>query len=68
MSSKYAIVKNSLKGEEELQDGTLQDYGLVDDFLEEAVNAFNLYESHQETDYDYWTSKHKVHTSMFCVL
>jgi hypothetical protein len=65
MQSKYVTVKNSLKGEEELQDGTRQDYGLID---ERRSMLSNLYESHQDTDYDYWTSKHKVHTSMFCVI
>jgi hypothetical protein len=53
-----------LKGEEELQDGTEQDYGFIDEFLEEAVNTSNIYESQQETDYDYWTSEHNIHTSI----
>jgi hypothetical protein len=53
-----------MKGEEELQDGTEQDYGFIDEFLEEAVNTSNIYESQQETDYDYWTSEHNIHTSI----
>ena len=53
-----------MKGEEELQDGTEQDYGFIDEFLEEAVNTSNIYESQQEIDYDYWTSEHSIHTSI----
>jgi hypothetical protein len=34
-----------MKGEEELHDGTEQDYGFIDKFLEEAVNTSNIYES-----------------------
>jgi hypothetical protein len=51
-----------MKGEEELQDGTEQDF--IDEFLEEAVNTSNIYELQQETDYDYWTSEHNIHTSI----
>jgi hypothetical protein len=64
MPNQYAKVKNTVKGEEELQDGSEQDYGFIDEFLEEAVNTSNIYESQQETDYDYWTSDHNVHTSI----
>jgi hypothetical protein len=64
MPNQYAKVKNTVKGEEELQDGTEQDYGFIDEFLEEAVNTSNIYESQQETDYDYWTSEHNIHTSI----
>jgi hypothetical protein len=53
-----------VKGEEDLQDGTEQDYEFIDEFHEEAVNAFNLYESQQDTDYDFWTSEDNVHTSI----
>jgi hypothetical protein len=53
MPSQYAKVKNTAKGEEELQGDKEQDYRFIDEFLEEAVNIFNMYESHQETDYDY---------------
>jgi hypothetical protein len=42
-----------VKGEKKLQDDTEQDYGFIDEFLEEAVNTSNIYESQQETDYDY---------------
>ena len=48
MPSQYARVKNTLKGEEEVQDGTEQDYGFINEFLEEAVDT-----SQQETDYDF---------------
>jgi hypothetical protein len=45
-----------MKEEETVQDGTEQDHG--------SVNTSNIYESQQETDYDFWTSEHKVHTSI----
>jgi hypothetical protein len=64
MPNEYAKVKNTVNGEEELQDCTEQDYGFIDEFLEEAVNTSNIYESHKETDYDYWTSEHNIHTSI----
>jgi hypothetical protein len=32
MPNQYAKVKNAVKGEEELQDGTEQDYGFIDEF------------------------------------
>jgi hypothetical protein len=46
--SQYARVKNAVKGEKEVRDGTEHDYCLIDKFLEEAVNTFNIYESQQE--------------------
>jgi hypothetical protein len=52
MPNQYAKVKNTVKGEEELQDGTEQDYGFIDEFFEEAVNTSNIYESQQKTDYE----------------
>jgi hypothetical protein len=64
MPNQYAKVKNTVKGEEELQDGSGQDYGFIDEFLEEAVNTSKIDESQQETDYDYWTSEHNIHTSV----
>jgi hypothetical protein len=42
MPNQYAKVKNTMKGEE---DGSEQDYGFIDEFLEEAVNTSNIYES-----------------------
>jgi hypothetical protein len=53
-----------VKGEEELQDGTELDYGFIDGFLKEVVNTSNIYKSYRETDYDYWTSEHNIHTSI----
>jgi hypothetical protein len=47
--NQYPKVKNTMKGEEELQDGTEEDYGFIDEFLEEAVNTSNIYESQQAT-------------------
>ena len=63
MPNQYAKVKSTVKGEEELQDGTEQDYGFIDEFREEAVNTSNIYESQQD-DYDYWTSEHNIHTTI----
>jgi hypothetical protein len=48
MPNQYAKIKNTVKGEEELQDGTEQNYGFIDEFLEEAVNTCNINESQQE--------------------
>jgi hypothetical protein len=64
MPNQYARNKNTANAEEELQDSTEQDYEFIDEFLEEAVNTSNIYESHQETDYDYWASEHNIHTSI----
>jgi hypothetical protein len=64
MPNQYAKVKNTVKGEEELQDGKDQDYGFIDEFLEDTVNTSNIYESQQETDFDYWTSEQNIHTSI----
>jgi hypothetical protein len=38
-----AKVKNSLKGEEEVQDGTDHGNSIVDGFLEKALNSSNIY-------------------------
>jgi hypothetical protein len=64
MPNQYAKVKNTVNGEEELQDGTEQDYGFIDEFLEEAINTSNIHESQQEANYDYWTSENNIHTSI----
>jgi hypothetical protein len=40
--NQYAKVKDTMKEEEELQDGLEQDYGFIDEFLEEAVNTSNI--------------------------
>jgi hypothetical protein len=41
-----------VKGEKEIQDDTDLGYRFVDEFLEEALNTSNIYESQQGTDYD----------------
>jgi hypothetical protein len=64
MPSQYAKVKNTVKGEKEVQDGTEHDYGFIEEFLEEAVNTSHIYESQQEKEYDFWTSEHNVHTGI----
>jgi hypothetical protein len=45
MPNQYAKVKNTVTGEEELQVGTEQEHGFIDELLEEAVNTSNIYES-----------------------
>jgi hypothetical protein len=62
--NQYTKVKNTAKGEEEVQDEADHGYGLVDDFHEEALNTSNIYESQQGTDYDLWFLDHNVHTSI----
>jgi hypothetical protein len=64
LPNQYAKVKNTAKGEEEVQDDADQSYGFVDEFLEEALNTFNTYEAQQETDYEFWTSEYNVNTSI----
>jgi hypothetical protein len=36
----------------------------IDESLEEADKNSNLYESDQETGYDFWTSERNIHTSI----
>jgi hypothetical protein len=64
LPNQYAKVKNAVKGEEDIQDDTDHGFGFVDEFLEEALNTSNIYESQQGTDYDLWISDHNVHTSI----
>jgi hypothetical protein len=64
LPNQYAKVKYTTKGEEEVQDDTDQNYGLVDEFLEAALNTSNIYESQQGIDYDLCMSDHNVHTSL----
>jgi hypothetical protein len=64
LPNQFAKVKNAVKGEEEVQDDTDQNYGFVDEFLEEAFNTSNIYEAQQDTGYDFWSSGHNVHTSI----
>jgi hypothetical protein len=45
MQNQYAKVKNAVKGEKEFQDDTDHGYGFVDEFLKEALNTSNIYES-----------------------
>ena len=53
-----------MKGEEEVQDDTDYTYDFIGEYLEEAINTSIIYESRQETDYDYWISKHNAHASI----
>jgi hypothetical protein len=62
--NQYAKVKNTAKGEEEVQDVTNHNRGFVDEFLEEGLNTSNIHEAQQDTDYDFWISNHNVHTSI----
>jgi hypothetical protein len=64
LPNQYAKAKNAAKGEEEVQDDVDQNYGFVDEFLEEALNTSNIYEAQQDTDCDLWISDHNVYTSI----
>jgi hypothetical protein len=64
LPNQYAKVKSAVKGEEEVQDDADHKYEFVDEFLEEALNTSNMYKAQQDTDYDFWTSDHNVHTSI----
>jgi hypothetical protein len=64
LPNQYAKVKNAVKGEEEVQDDIDHNYGFVDEFLEKAWSTSNIYEAQQDTDYDFWSSDHNVHTSI----
>ena len=64
MPNQYVKAKSAVKGEEEVQDNTDHTYGFTDDYLEEAINTSNIYESTQETDYYYWISEHNSHASI----
>ena len=47
-----------MKGEEDVKDDTHHRFGFIDEYLEEAINTSNIYESRQETDHDYWILEH----------
>ena len=53
-----------MKGEKKVQEETDHTYGFIDEYLEEAVNTSNIYESRQEIDCDYWISEHNAHASI----
>jgi hypothetical protein len=53
MPNQYAKFKTAVKGEEEFQADTNHNYGFIDEYLEEAINISNDYESIQEIDYNY---------------
>jgi hypothetical protein len=60
MPNQYARVKNVAKGEGEdvIKDNTDQTYAFVDEFLEEAMKYSSIYETHEDVDYEYWSSNH----------
>jgi hypothetical protein len=47
---------NVEKGEEVAQVDTDQDYGFVDEFLEEAIRSSSIYDSEQDAEHEYWTT------------
>jgi hypothetical protein len=55
--NKYARIKNTSKGEEEILNETVHDqsYTFIDEFLEEAVKNSNLYEYNQKKSMIYGT-------------
>jgi hypothetical protein len=60
----YASVKSALKGEEDIQDDTSQNYTFIDELLEEAAISSNLHELDQETGYDFWRMEYSIHSSI----
>jgi hypothetical protein len=62
--NQYARIKNALKGEEDVQNEVDQNYNFFDEFLEEAVKNYNLYEPEQETEYGFWTSEQSIQASI----
>jgi hypothetical protein len=45
MPNQYARVKNVVKGEDVIKENTDQTYGLVDEFLEEAMKNSIIYQA-----------------------
>jgi hypothetical protein len=64
MPNQYAMVKTTMKEEEEVQDDTDHGCSFVDEFLEKAPITSKINEAQQGTDYDLWIPDHNVHTSI----
>jgi hypothetical protein len=64
MPNQCATVKNVAKGEEVAQVYTDQDYGFVDEFLEEAIKISSIYESVQDAEHEYWTSDNYAYATL----
>jgi hypothetical protein len=57
-------VKNVAKGEDVIKENTDQTYTFVDEFLEESIKSSSLYETHEDVDYEYWSSNHNTHATV----
>jgi hypothetical protein len=53
-----------VKGKEELQADKDHTYDFIDEYLEESINTSNIYDSTQETDYDYCISEQNAHAGI----
>jgi hypothetical protein len=69
MPNQYAKVKNTVKGEDGIQDQPTNAYRYIDEFLEDAIKSSNLY-GEQDSDYEPWNSQHCIKTSIsrFCII
>jgi hypothetical protein len=63
MPNLNARVKNTVKGEDDIQDQPTNTYGFIDEFLEDAIKSSDLCEE-LDTDYDPWNLEHNIHTSI----
>jgi hypothetical protein len=50
--------------EDIIKENTDQTYAFVDEFLEEAIESSNIYETDEDVDYDYWSSNHNAHATL----
>jgi hypothetical protein len=57
-------VNNVAKGEDSIKDNDDQTYAFVDEFLEEAMTSSSIYETDEDLEYEYWSSKHRTHTTL----
>jgi hypothetical protein len=53
-----------VKGQELIMDNKDQNYGFVDDFLEEAIKNSSIYETDEDIDYEYLASKYNAHATV----
>jgi phosphoserine aminotransferase len=53
--------KNIAKGEDIIKDIKDNTCAFFDEFLEEAIKSWSMYETHEDVDYEYWSSSHNAH-------
>jgi hypothetical protein len=64
MPYQFSRVKNIAKGEDVIKENTDQTHAFVDDFLEEVMKSSSIYETDEDVDYEYWSSKHNAHVTL----